>query len=59
MKIATVVIGKICSHKGCRNVGRYAEKLSDFWVMTCDEHHGQKINLDLNKIPTKDQESAS
>ena len=51
--VPSISIGKYCSAKGCKKVGRYAEKVSDWWVVRCEDHHGQRITLDLNKIPAQ------
>jgi hypothetical protein len=43
-------IPKYCSNKGCKHVGVVAKKLSDFWVVLCDDCQGKTITLDVDKI---------
>lgn len=45
-----VRISKYCVNKGCNRVGTAAKKLSDFWVVLCDQCNGTTVTLDLNKI---------
>lgn len=43
-------ISKFCVNKGCKRVGVVAKRLSDFWVVLCDECRGKTIALDMHKI---------
>ena len=43
-------IPKFCVNKGCKRVGVVAKKLSDFWIVLCDECQGKTITMDANKI---------
>lgn len=47
---AWVRISKYCSNKGCRRVGVVANRLSDFWVVRCDQCQGKEITLDIDKM---------
>jgi hypothetical protein len=38
-EVPTITIMKHCSHDGCRKVAVVAEKVADFWVTKCLEHH--------------------
>jgi hypothetical protein len=49
-RVRTVHIGKLCSHKGCRRRGVVAQKLSNFWVVYCEDHKGGPVTLDMTKI---------
>jgi hypothetical protein len=49
----TVTIGALCSSKGCRRRGRYARRLSDFWVVWCEKHRTEPLKLDFSKIPNE------
>jgi len=46
---AWIRIPKFCVNKGCRRVGVVAKKLSDFWVVMCEECKGGTITLDFDK----------
>jgi hypothetical protein len=39
-------------------VARHDHKFSDFWVSTCDRHHGQAITLGMDK-PAAAEEGAT
>lgn len=43
-------ISKFCVSVGCRRVGTSAKRMSDFWVVLCDECQGKQITLDVRKI---------
>jgi hypothetical protein len=43
-------ISKFCVNKGCNHVGTVAKRLSDFWVVLCDDCQGEAITLDVNKL---------
>jgi hypothetical protein len=44
-----VRIPKFCINKGCHRVGTVAKKLSDFWIVLCDDCQGKTITIDTNK----------
>jgi hypothetical protein len=46
----TVRISKLCVNKGCVRRGTVAKRLSDFWIVLCDQCQGKTIALDMNKI---------
>jgi hypothetical protein len=44
-------ISKFCVAKGCKRRGITANRLSDFWVVLCEQHQNTQITLDIDKIP--------
>ena len=43
-------ISKYCVNVGCKRRGVAAKRLSDFWVVLCDQCRGKEITLDMKKI---------
>ena len=51
MKIATMILMNECSNGTCRRRPVVAEKLSDFWIMKCEECAKlPQITLDKNSM---------
>ena len=42
-------ISKYCVNKGRKRVGVIAKRVSDFWIMLCDECQGKTITLDCQQ----------
>jgi hypothetical protein len=45
-----VRISKFCVNRGCTHVGTVAKRLSDFWIVLCDDCQGKTIALDVSKM---------
>lgn len=47
---AAVRISKYCVAKNCRRVGTTAKRVSDFWIVLCEQCKGEAVTLDTDKI---------